>query len=360
LKYLIIISLFLAANAQAQNLLPNGGFEDVNICEEYKMPCGPKGWFGVPIGVPYYDKSVAYEGRSGLKFTAFDFTGRVMRSFIESEILVPLRKDSQYLIELYVFSDCIDAGKLSVYMPSEDFLYEKDQWAAFLPAVTYAGGQQLVRTNKKYWFKLSMPFKATGKEHFFVVGNFSNKDFNPVCEQSEDQVLYTIDNISLKPVYFTEIIGQAAQKRQAALFDRTERHELLKEQVMLHQQKGSGRKPGRIDTLVIPDVLFAVNDSRVQQKTKTLIDNFLKTIDPGKLDSVVVEGHTDITGSTHRNDALSSERAASVRSYIVSKLPAVVISRGWGSSKPVAGNNTEKDRQKNRRVVIYLYMKIQD
>lgn len=108
---------------------------------------------------------------------------------------------------------------------------------------------------------------------------------------------------------------------------------------------------------MIPDVLFAVNDSRVQEKTETLIDNFLKGVNLGKLDSIVVEGHTDITGTTQRNEALSRDRSSNVRAYILTKIPALVISRGWGSMKPVADNNTEKGRQKNRRVVIYLYMK---
>jgi outer membrane protein OmpA-like peptidoglycan-associated protein len=357
LKFLTIISVLIAANATAQNLLPNAGFEEVNSCAEYKMPCGPKGWFGVPIGVPYYDKSAAYDGRSALKYTVFDFTGQNKRSFVQTEILVPLRKDSQYVIELFVLGDCIDPGRLSVYLPAEDFLYEKDHWAPFKPSVSYAGEYQLDKTGKKYWNKISLPFKATGKERFFVLGNFNNQDFDPVCEQTENQIYYTIDNISLRPVYFTETLGQAAMKRQAALFDRTERHELLKEIVMAYHQKPGMNRSARIDTLVIPDVLFAVNDDRVQGKTETLIDNFLKGINIGKLDSIVVEGHTDITGTSLRNDALSRGRAASVRSYILSKIPALVIERGWGSRKPIADNSTEKGRQKNRRVVIYLYMK---
>jgi outer membrane protein OmpA-like peptidoglycan-associated protein len=349
--------LFAGAGLHAQNLLPNAGFEEVNTCDEYKMPCGPKGWFGVPIGIPYYDKTAAFEGRSGLKYTVYDFTGQNKRSFVETEILVPLRKDSQYQVEIYVFGDCVDPGKLSVYMPSEDFLYEKDQWAAFTPSVSYAGEYQLEKTSRRFWHKITLHFKATGREHYFVIGNFSGKDFDPVCEQTENQIFYTIDNVSLKPLYFTETIGAAALKRQAALFARTERHELLQDIVLSYHQKQAKQKPVRIDTLVIPDVLFAVNDARVQDNTAAMIDQFLKGIHLAKLDSIVVEGHTDITGSSQRNEALSCDRAASVRSYILSKLPAVVISRGWGSMKPVADNSTEKGRQKNRRVVIYLYMK---
>jgi outer membrane protein OmpA-like peptidoglycan-associated protein len=357
LKYLTIIFVFLAVKATSQNLLPNGSFEEVNTCAEYKMPCGPKGWFGVPIGSPYYDKTAAYEGRSGLKYTVFDFTGQNKRSFLETEILVPLHKDSQYRIELFVFGDCIDPGRLSFYLPSEDFLYEKDHWQSFTPAVSYAASYQLAKTGRKYWNKLTLSFRATGREKYFVIGNFSNADFDPVCEISENQLFYTIDNVSLTPVNFTETIGPSAMNRQTALFARTERHELLKDIVMAYHQRPVKQKNIRIDTLVIPDVLFAVNDDRVQEKTRTLIDDFLKGINLGKLDSIVVEGHTDITGTSQRNEVLSRGRAASVRTYILSKVPALVINRGWGSAKPVADNSTEKGRQKNRRVVIYLYMK---
>jgi OOP family OmpA-OmpF porin len=67
----------------------------------------------------------------------------------------------------------------------------------------------------------------------------------------------------------------------------------------------------------------------------------------------VIEGHTDNVNTAEYNQKLSEARANSVRQYLInhfgikaSRLTAV----GYGLTKPIASNNTEEGRQKNRRV----------
>ena len=67
---------------------------------------------------------------------------------------------------------------------------------------------------------------------------------------------------------------------------------------------------------------------------------------------LIVEGHTDSIGQRADNEDLSLRRAASVINYLVSagvprdKLDAV----GFGEEKPVAPNNSDENRAKNRRI----------
>jgi len=65
-----------------------------------------------------------------------------------------------------------------------------------------------------------------------------------------------------------------------------------------------------------------------------------------------VSGHTDNIGTLEFNQTLSEARANSVKKYMLSKnVPASsVIISGYGEDKPVATNDTEEGRQKNRRV----------
>ena len=67
---------------------------------------------------------------------------------------------------------------------------------------------------------------------------------------------------------------------------------------------------------------------------------------------VTVEGHTDNIGSDAYNDKLSNKRAKTVSDYFVSK--GIDASRltavGKGESSPIASNDTEEGRFKNRRV----------
>jgi outer membrane protein OmpA-like peptidoglycan-associated protein len=69
-----------------------------------------------------------------------------------------------------------------------------------------------------------------------------------------------------------------------------------------------------------------------------------------------VEGHTDSTGSVATNNALSLQRAMSVRDYLVGQgIPASRIDvAGFGSSMPSGDNSTADGRARNRRVEIVV------
>jgi outer membrane protein OmpA-like peptidoglycan-associated protein len=69
-----------------------------------------------------------------------------------------------------------------------------------------------------------------------------------------------------------------------------------------------------------------------------------------------VFGHTDNNGSDDVNLPLSERRAASVKDYLVHKglNDRRIETKGFGSSKPVADNDTETGRSRNRRVEIVL------
>jgi outer membrane protein OmpA-like peptidoglycan-associated protein len=72
--------------------------------------------------------------------------------------------------------------------------------------------------------------------------------------------------------------------------------------------------------------------------------------------SLVIEGHTDSTGSDRTNQVLSEKRAESVRQYLVARGVAAgrAISRGLGERHPICSNLNKQGRQCNRRVEIKI------
>jgi outer membrane protein OmpA-like peptidoglycan-associated protein len=72
--------------------------------------------------------------------------------------------------------------------------------------------------------------------------------------------------------------------------------------------------------------------------------------------NVQVIGHTDNTGSTSYNQALSERRAAAVSAILTSNGvdPARVATAGRGYHQPVASNDTPGGRAQNRRVEIII------
>ena len=71
--------------------------------------------------------------------------------------------------------------------------------------------------------------------------------------------------------------------------------------------------------------------------------------------TVVIEGHTDSSGSEAYNQTLSERRAAAVKNSLVEKFninASRLITKGFGESKPVADNKTAGGRELNRRVEV--------
>ena len=114
----------------------------------------------------------------------------------------------------------------------------------------------------------------------------------------------------------------------------------------------------RIDTLILPDVLFPTNEYSLSRAARNVLDSFRRASAKRilSIDSLVVEGHTDSVGSDEINRTLSLRRARSVASYLQPHYAPAIQYRGWGSMRPVSPNSTPQGRQQNRRVEIYLYI----
>jgi outer membrane protein OmpA-like peptidoglycan-associated protein len=69
-----------------------------------------------------------------------------------------------------------------------------------------------------------------------------------------------------------------------------------------------------------------------------------------------VEGHTDNVGSDDFNQKLSEQRAQAVRDYLTSQsVPSnMITARGFGEAQPVATNDNNEGRQRNRRVELVV------
>jgi outer membrane protein OmpA-like peptidoglycan-associated protein len=70
----------------------------------------------------------------------------------------------------------------------------------------------------------------------------------------------------------------------------------------------------------------------------------------------MIFAHTDIIGTDDYNVDLSLRRAKSVKAYLASKgaAPPSMRFHGYGSKKPMADNETDDGRAKNRRVEFYI------
>lgn len=104
-------------------------------------------------------------------------------------------------------------------------------------------------------------------------------------------------------------------------------------------------------SVTLKNIQFALNSAQLEPVSMIELDKLLQLMNDNPTIKVQINGHTDNTGTDTHNNQLSLDRAKAVANYLVSKgIAASRLSwKGFGSSKPVADNNTEEGRAINRR-----------
>jgi len=104
------------------------------------------------------------------------------------------------------------------------------------------------------------------------------------------------------------------------------------------------------------DITFATNSYDLNRIAKAVIEEFIGFLESNPNVNVEIQGHTDDVGSDADNLQLSKNRARVVYDYMVAN--GITKNRlrhdGFGASKPVAPNESESGRAKNRRTVFVI------
>ena len=108
--------------------------------------------------------------------------------------------------------------------------------------------------------------------------------------------------------------------------------------------------------LNLDHVYFDTGKSTIRKESYEELDHAYEVMKTYEGVKFIVGGHTDNTGSYNFNKTLSGNRAKAVRDYLVNKGvdASIISSEGYGPDKPVASNDTDEGRQKNRRVEIVI------
>ena len=104
-------------------------------------------------------------------------------------------------------------------------------------------------------------------------------------------------------------------------------------------------------------ILFDTNAAALRGASVSEIDKMAAVLLKYPDTNVLVEGHTDASGSDAINQPLSERRAQAVAAETIAKgVPASrVTTQGYGSTQPVADNSTMEGKQANRRVEVAIY-----
>lgn len=101
---------------------------------------------------------------------------------------------------------------------------------------------------------------------------------------------------------------------------------------------------------------FSQSNTDMANRSKQELELLLEFLRRNEYFKIELAGHTDNVGDEDKNMMLSVDRASVIRQYLLanSVSPSRIKSRAFGCTKPVAPNDTERNRKFNRRVEVRI------
>jgi outer membrane protein OmpA-like peptidoglycan-associated protein len=158
-----------------------------------------------------------------------------------------------------------------------------------------------------------------------------------------------------------ERLGGVSQER-VALVQRLEAETRIREQFatienMFARDEARVSREGNRMVIRLVGLTFQSGQDVVRPAYRPLLEKVRQAADVFPRSQIVIEGHTDAYGGDENNLALSRRRAEAVSAYLTNELgvPEFRISSvGYGETQPIANNDTEQGRERNRRIDVII------
>lgn len=347
----------------AQNLVPNGSFEEYIVCPgSYSRLPGEfrvSSWSSLTTGSPDYFNTCS-KGEADVPYNwagvseAFDGNGyagiytwmsvsKEYREYIHCKLTEPLIRDSLYRVEFrYKLSSyskfCTD--RIGILISDSIGSISNDLPLAIEPTFSFIKDSALTMETGS-WEIAAAQYKARGNERFVTIGNFADNastHFYRIQFRPEQQPMlansayYYIDDVRVTPVYGAPVSGE---EMPLALEDEPELNTVY----------------------VLKDIRFQFNSYALMPVSYAALDRVVDYMRDHPHLSVRLSGHTDDVGPDTFNQKLSAQRAESTAAYLVSRgiVAQRITTAGYGETKPLMSGTTQQARDTNRRVEIEFF-----
>ncbi len=111
--------------------------------------------------------------------------------------------------------------------------------------------------------------------------------------------------------------------------------------------------------VVLKNIFFDTNKFEIKPESKAELQKLMEFLALNPTLKIEISGHTDNVGNDQLNEILSQNRAKAVYDQLIaSEVPAArMIFKGYGKTQPIAANDTEDGRSKNRRTEFKIIAK---
>jgi OmpA-OmpF porin, OOP family len=390
-NYLIILGAVGISLASAtiyaqddKNLVQNPSFESekgklkklnqIDIATNWTSPTGMKADLfssgkPLPCSAPEnpYGKEEPAEGKNYAGILMYSYNNKEPRTYIQNELLAPLRKDVEYCLRFDVsladlskygvnnFNAYFSKDPLSV-PEKTDIIFEKEKDKE---------GLGTLQTNETYvarygWETVCVTYKATGKEKYIVLGNFYNNKETKLekMKKKEDfpgtqvpKAYYYIDNIQL---FIMESASECSCKQESE----------TKESIVYHKEYTSADGFDLEEQIKLATIYFDVNNSKIESSMMKDLEIMAGTLIANPEYKIQLTGHIDAVEAKEMKDDPENEflanlalaRAEKVKEYLVAKgIDASRITvKTEQANKLASTGTTPLDDAKNRRVEFKL------
>ena len=350
IAFLFLASLLILSNqVQSQNLVVNPSFEDGIECDnETEETTYPTDWSALAGSPRFINPNCPLTPETktyiqGIKLPSAAegdvFVGMgldVEGEYLQGKLSKAMEAGKRYMVKLRVrlpVRFCFTAiDELGVVLTDSVLAVTEDYSSIDLPSLKLLSNDQGPIKSQYEWLELSALYIAKGTEDKIMIGNF--KDCN-------------VSNFKKRK--------ESTEKKQCTyIYIDMVSVEEYKEISLKNYNSGSDLKKG--DRYVLKDVEFETALDKLKGESFSSLDDLAKRLIETPTLRLEVSGHTDNTGDEATNRIFAKSRAEAVTNYLIAKgvKSNQLIAEGKGSAVNIAINNSEKNREKNRRIEIQV------
>lgn len=330
-----------------KNLVPNGSFENYRKKSGNIKNAIP--WQQI-ASVDYYqeplsnDTSLTQKGaKEGSCYAGLRFQKKY-KEFLQVKLAEPLHRGTYYEFEMHIRLAFWSNASLKSFGALFTKVGYKSQGDAQKSAIIDSVCKKGSFINNYQWFKISGKYLADGGEKYVTIGNFSpvvKKDMlrMDVFKLGFKEAYYFVDEISL---YKAKEVVEKVKVEIVGSFSINEPQDSV-------LQVNTNIKVG--EKVQLKNIFFENGRYYLLPESYIELNKLAQYLIRHPNTEIQINGHSDNSGSKSKNQKLSELRAREVFEYLIKKgVQNKMYFKGFGSSFPLASNDNDIDRAKNRRV----------
>jgi OmpA-OmpF porin, OOP family len=299
-------------------------------------------------------KFTAKEGNNVVGITTYGVmaneTQKELREYVQGTLNQPLTIGKKYYITYNVHFHCEGTGNLGIYFSTKQL---KTDSSYRLPLSPQLNHKKIIPFSKD-WTVVRDSFVAREAYTHFTIGNFFANSETDIESNKLNYHKAYLDNIVIEEQQDSKM----ASKLLDMMVENTTYYPSATTTNNANTPSVSSPNSSNIPTvlkgevLVLDKVWFQFNASDLQNESSAQLNKLALLMQKRPNMKILVKGHTSSEGGDDYNMKLSETRAQSVKQYLISQgiTSERIASKGFGETQPVATNDTEDGRQRNRRV----------